>query len=148
MDLTGPEGQLRFGLRLNRPRTNESSSDELNAARALIPDKVDWRSTFTNAPKFQASCGACWAFATTGVMESLMYTKAKVRREFSVQQLIDCTHVSRNISEAMKNYGCLGGYPNNGFEYTKKYGLTEARLYQYKAKVSFFFIFISIISFI
>jgi C1A family cysteine protease len=108
MDLTGPEGQLRFGLRLNRPRTNESSNAELNAARAIIPDKVDLRSTFVTPPKFQSTCGSCWAFVTTGVMESLMYTNSKARREYSVQQLIDCAHASRSIPEAMKNWGCLG----------------------------------------
>jgi C1A family cysteine protease len=107
-DLTGDQNLLRFGLRLGG-RARARSNYHLQNARASIPETVDWRNTFVRASHFQSTCGACWAFATTGVTESFAYRKHNIRQEFSVQQLIDCTPSTRvNIPPAMRNQGCRG----------------------------------------
>lgn len=68
------------------------------------PAMMDW-STFLPPVVNQATCGACWAFATVAQLESLY------RREFllasytlSVQYLIDCCNIA-------PNNGCSGGWP-------------------------------------
>jgi cathepsin F len=41
-----------------------------------LPKNFDWRiKNVVSQPKAQYSCGSCWAFATTGVLESQYFLK-------------------------------------------------------------------------
>ena len=54
------------------------------------PDSFDWRDENVVSPvKDQANCGACWAYATTGNLESLYAIEKHVIKIFSEQMLID-----------------------------------------------------------
>ncbi|GAB1863442.1 Cathepsin O [Camponotus japonicus] len=68
---------------------------------ASIPSKFDWRDRGVVGPvRYQESCGACWAFSTIGVVESMYAIKNGTLYPFSVQEMIDCMPGS---------YGCEGG---------------------------------------
>ena len=75
--------------------------------------------------KNQQSCGSCWAFATSGVVESVANKKNKTstnKKSFSPQQLVDCD---------TKNYGCNGGNPGQSFQYIVENGILEESEYPY-----------------
>lgn len=62
---------------------------------------IDWRTLGAVSPvKNQGTCGADWAFSTTGVMEGAHQIASSLAvMSFSEQQLVDC---------------CNGDYGNNG----------------------------------
>ncbi len=119
-----------YGLKSFKNGTNYRDI-EINP-RVVIPDEVDWRYTF-GPVKHQSYCGSCWAFTTSGVVNSLYYRKYKERRDFSIQQQLDCTRYNNKYL----NYGCQGGWPDRSFEYIKQVGLTDATNYPYLARVCF-----------
>jgi hypothetical protein len=64
--------------------------------------------------KNQGNCGCCYAFATIGVIESAYYLSIGGfgnLKEFSVQQIIDCTSSDVKIScnSSKPSHGCGGG---------------------------------------
>ncbi|XP_011684583.1 PREDICTED: cathepsin O-like [Wasmannia auropunctata] len=66
-----------------------------------VPSKFDWRDRGVVGPVIsQENCGACWAFSTVGVAESMYAIKNGTLYSFSVQEMIDCMPGS---------YGCQGG---------------------------------------
>ena len=79
----------------------------------------DWRKNGVVVPvKNQAQCGSCWAFAVTGVCESLNAIKTNQLISLSEQQLIDCDY---------QNNGCHGGYRPNAFRYIIEHGLVNGK---------------------
>lgn len=53
-----------------------------------IPSKFDWRDRKVVGPvQHQGSCGACWAFSTIGVVESMYAIKNGTLYPFSVQEV-------------------------------------------------------------
>ncbi|CAL7936977.1 unnamed protein product [Xylocopa violacea] len=67
-----------------------------------IPLRFDWRDKgVVTAVRSQGSCGACWAFSTVEVAESMFAMKNGTLRPLSVQEMIDCAKNS--------NFGCEGG---------------------------------------
>ncbi|KAF3429884.1 hypothetical protein E2986_09760 [Frieseomelitta varia] len=67
-----------------------------------IPSKFDWRDKGVITPvRSQGSCGACWAFSTVEVVESMYAIKNGTLYTLSVQEMIDCAKNS--------NFGCEGG---------------------------------------
>ncbi|KJP86125.1 hypothetical protein AK88_04248 [Plasmodium fragile] len=68
----------------------------------------DWRDFNAVAPvKDQKNCGACWAFSTTGVVESQYAIRKKELVSLSPQEMVDCS---------FRNHGCEGGTLMNAFE--------------------------------
>ncbi|XP_076641409.1 cathepsin O [Halictus rubicundus] len=69
---------------------------------AGLPAKFDWREKGVVTPvQSQGTCGACWAFSTVEVAESMFAIKNGTLYSLSVQQMIDCAKNS--------NFGCDGG---------------------------------------
>ena len=78
------------------------------------PEAYDWRSyNVVSAVKDQGACGSCWAFASTGNLESLYAIHEGNIRTFSEQMLIDC-----DTTDA----GCNGGLMEYAFSWLKKNG--------------------------
>jgi C1A family cysteine protease len=83
----------------------------------------------------QGSCGSCWAFATTAVVEAALKIKKGLSVDLSEQELVDC-------AGGYDNNGCDGGWPAYALEFVEKYGLNTEQEYPYTEVASFFFFFL------
>jgi cathepsin L len=89
---------------------------------------IDWVAQGkVSGVKNQGSCGSCWAFSATGVMESWSRIKGMGSVSLSEQQLVDC-------SRAQGNQGCNGGWPANALNYVKANGIAAESEYPYAGK--------------
>ncbi|KAJ3648359.1 hypothetical protein Zmor_020169 [Zophobas morio] len=90
-----------------------------------LPLEFDWRTKGMVTPvKDQGVCGSCWAFSTTGAIEShyMIYKNSVVI--LSEQQLLDC------VPEAE---GCSGGWMSDAFKYVaKNHGINYYHDYPYE----------------
>ena len=94
------------------------------ATTTTQPTSFDWRTkNVVSSVKNQLTCGSCYAFATTEVLESVyaIQTKKSVV-EFSPQQLVDCS---------TGNHGCNGGNFVNSIRYFAGQGGKIATLASY-----------------
>jgi cathepsin F len=89
-----------------------------------VPDSWDWRTTggkgnsgIVTPVKDQGACGSCWAFSTTGVIESTWALKGNPMAQMSEQLIVDCSHGCCNITGygPVCNAGCDGGFQWNAF---------------------------------
>lgn len=88
---------------------------------------VDWTTQGkVTKVKNQGSCGSCWAFSATGVMESWALFKGQ-NLDLSEQQLVDC-------SRPQGNQGCNGGWPSSALNYVKASGIASEGQYPYVAR--------------
>jgi len=91
-----------------------------------LPENVDWREKgAVTDVKNQQHCGSCWAFSTTGALESLYFIQSGKLLSFSEQQIVDCDS---------QNEGCNGGFPETALEYTAQAGIEVEEDYPYTAK--------------
>jgi hypothetical protein len=100
------------------------------------PTEIDWTNkdgkSYVTAVKNQGSCGSCWAFSTTGSLESRYAIAHDVTGKeiptLSEQELVDC-------SSAEGNQGCNGGLMDDAFKYVEKEkGLCSEEEYPYTGK--------------
>ena len=88
----------------------------------------DWKEEGkVSAVKNQASCGSCWAFSTTGALESAYAIFKNKNIQASEQELVDC-------SGSYGNYGCNGGLMSTSFEYIKDHKISTEEDYTYTAR--------------
>ncbi|ABF50271.1 cathepsin [Antheraea pernyi nucleopolyhedrovirus] len=90
------------------------------------PLEFDWRRlNKVTSVKNQGMCGACWAFATLGSLESQFAIKHDQLINLSEQQLIDCDFV---------DVGCDGGLLHTAYEAVMNMGGIQAENdYPYEA---------------
>jgi len=81
------------------------TADDINNT----PASVDWRTAgAVSAVKDQGRCGSCWAFSTTGSVESQWFINHKVMQNISEQQLVSCESDCD---------GCGGGWPYKAMDF-------------------------------
>ena len=93
---------------------------------------IDWTTVrnVVTPVKDQANCGACYAFAAVGAIESLSYlVNGTYGADLSEQQVVDC-------SGSYGNLGCNGGDMINAFNYVKDVGLAYEAAYPYKGQTN------------
>ena len=92
-------------------------------------DSLDWRETGAVTPvKDQRRCSSCWAFSTTGVVESQHFLKTKILVSLSEQNLMDCA------GGLGKDVGCKPFSKYTAFNYIRdNRGIDTEESYPYEA---------------
>ena len=81
----------------------------------ILPEHVDWRQKgIVTAVKSQGSCGSCWAFASTAVIESHVAINTNKLFDLSVQQIATCTS---NPDQCGGSGNCQGATAELAFDY-------------------------------
>jgi cathepsin L len=101
--------------KLNHPILNSKLSIEL-FNQDNLPNFVDWRNKegVVTAVKSQGSCGSCWAFASTAVIESHLAINTGKLFDLSTQQIATC---SPNPNQCGGQGNCGGATAELAFEY-------------------------------
>ena len=91
-----PDMSVRAAKHLINRHHHSKQSDESNSRSKVnrikrttgIPQKFDWRSKGVITPvKIQGNCGACWAFSTVEVAETMFALQNGSLHSFSVQEV-------------------------------------------------------------
>ncbi|CAM8955089.1 unnamed protein product [Rhodiola kirilowii] len=103
-----------------------------------LPEDFDWREKgAVTDVKMQGTCGSCWAFSTTGVVEGANFIATGKLVSLSEQQLIDCDHKCDVKQKGACDDGCNGGLMTNAYNYLiESGGLQEESTYPYAGKKS------------
>ena len=96
----------------------------------VLPSSVDWRNNgggnFVSPIKNQGSCGSCWAFATTGALESkamISFNTPGKPPNLSEQIVVSCSGAG----------SCDGGYIDQASSFLSSTGTNKEVYYPYKA---------------
>lgn len=104
-----------------------NTTDFIHYEENMEPFQMDWRKNHkVSSVKNQEHCGGCWAFSSSGAIESAWAIKNNVLYNLSQQELIDC-------SIDYGNKGCGGGSMDLGFQYIIDNGLCTNLSYPYQA---------------
>jgi len=96
-----------------------------------VPNGVDWRTQGVVSPiKNQGSCGSCWAFSTTGALESAWKRKHGNMPNYSEQQLVDCCG-----AKGYQCQGCNGAWPEWALNFINAYGINTESGYPYTGRL-------------
>uniref|UniRef100_A0A7S4C2E2 Uncharacterized protein n=1 Tax=Chrysotila carterae TaxID=13221 RepID=A0A7S4C2E2_CHRCT len=98
---------------------------------AALPKSVDWRLKGVVTPvKNQGSCGSCWAFSATEVLESHVALNTGLAvQEYAPQEFVDC---AANPKDCGGTGGCQGSTQWIAFNYSITHGMISAADYPYK----------------
>lgn len=93
---------------------------------------------------FQAYCGSCWSFSTTGCLEGAWFLAGNPLTSLSEQQLVAC--------DTEWNQGCQGGWPSLAMDYiSENGGIVPGDIYPYRkvcARPEFFSCLFSVYKFV
>jgi cathepsin H len=125
-DLSWEEFKGKFLMAPQKCSATEKGNHEMSGK---ADDPVDWRLKNVVTPvKNQGSCGSCWAFSTTGAVESVSAIKTGKLQTVAEQQLVDC-------AGGFKNMGCRGGLPSQAFQYIMwAGGIQDSASYPYTGR--------------
>ena len=114
-----PRGRAKVPKKSTQPEKHRKPAplDTLPPVSSL-PDSVSWVEYMT-AVKNQGSCGSCWAFSTTQVIEAYFTMATGLTSDLSVQQIMTCTP---NPDDCGGYGGCSGGVEPQGFAYVADSG--------------------------
>ncbi|KAJ8921571.1 hypothetical protein NQ315_010476 [Exocentrus adspersus] len=122
-DMTPAE--FRATLNYNVTINPRQSTIRDRTVRDTLPETVNWvEKGVVTEVKNQESCGACWAFSTTGAVEGAYALKTGNLVSLSEQNLMDCS---------VGNAGCSGGNMQFAYDYIKEYGIESEEDYKYEA---------------
>ena len=116
-----------FSLQTNNHYIPYDKENPIQFENDIVPFQVDWRKNHkVSSVKNQEKCGGCWAFSSSGAVESAWAIQHNVVYNLSQQELIDC-------STDYGNKGCSGGSMDLGFKYIIDNGLCTNQSYPYQA---------------
>lgn len=95
-------------------------SEPTNIILTEFTDEFDWRNEgILTTPKDQGNYGTCWAFATVGIVESVIKKELKIEVDLSEQHLVN----------SIPHIG-----PSNGLDFAKKFGILEEKKLPYEGE--------------
>ncbi|NIM47594.1 MAG: DUF333 domain-containing protein, partial [Candidatus Aenigmarchaeota archaeon] len=110
---------------------NKNIPQKTKSLLKSYPSSLDWRNkdgqNWITSIKDQGGCGACWAFSTTGVVESkinINLNDPNFDKDLSEQYLVSCDSA---------NDGCSGGQESLALDYYKNYGVPDEGCFPYTA---------------
>lgn len=128
-DLTDSEFSSRYLGGYKSVATTPSSYIDDFKLNKELPESVDWCSQGACTPtKDQGSCGSCWAFAATEVIESHVFLSTGTLPILSPQQMNSCTP---NPLSCGGTGGCAGSICELGFAYIQLFGMVSEEDYPY-----------------
>ncbi|KAG9441908.1 hypothetical protein H6P81_017762 [Aristolochia fimbriata] len=135
-DLSESEFEVQFtGLKTGKKYSAFRLASRQAAPSSSFPENFDWREKgAVTGVKFQGTCGSCWAFSTTGVIEGAHFISTGKLLNLSEQQLVDCDNTCDEEEKDACNKGCDGGLMTNAYKYVMEAGgLEEESSYPYTA---------------
>ncbi len=130
--MTPEQRKMVFGLIIPRDY-KPFKSDIYSTLKASLPASFDWRDNngnYVTTPKDQEYCGSCWAFASTGAIESkylITKNRPNVNIDLSEQILVSCD---------TSNYGCNGGLLANAASFLQESGTYLESCFYYNPSTS------------
>jgi len=126
-DMTAAEFRTYSSCVAGSEGGKEDDASMLTSWNRTSLTSVDWvKQGAVTSVKNQGSCGSCWAFSTTGAIESRYKIATGNLVSLSEQELVSC---SKQTS------GCNGGWPANAMNFAiKKHGLCKESSFRYKGK--------------
>ena len=129
--MDGLKRKMRAGLTLPTTATTTSNQSQTKVTYLLSAPTggFDWRnnggSNYVTAVKDQGNCGSCWAFATTGALESytLIHGIFDTNKNLSEQILVSCSGAG----------SCNGGYLDSASTFIQHTGLPAENMDPYTA---------------
>ncbi len=126
-------GDIKNITGLVKPKGWERNArwDNMSSFKSTLPAHFDWNDYYQLQPiKNQASCGSCWAFSVTAVIESLYWIKnaGKDNKWFDLAE-------QTLVSSCEQGGSCSGGY-FNAFDYVQEKGLPHESADPYRAQNS------------
>ena len=126
-----PEELRRLRVGLIRPEiTGTERIISVGPPPLGLPATFDWRNisgqNYVTGVRDQGSCGSCWAFATTGALESYTLIQNKLPGEdlnLAEQILVSCSSAGN----------CNGGYIDRASNFIRDTGLPPESCYPYTA---------------
>jgi C1A family cysteine protease len=92
-----------------------------------LPTSFDYRtvSGVLNDVRDQGTCGSCWSFSITSVLESSVVVQTpRTLTDLSEQHMVSCDY---------KSYGCNGGFMESA-DFVVRNGLTDEQAFPYTGK--------------
>ncbi len=120
-DLTFDEFSKKF---LSTPKYQSLDRPTANPNFKLAGSKNWLKEGKVTPVKNQGACGSCWAFSTTGSLETAHAIKTGELIGYSESELVDC-------AGAYGNEGCNGGEMRDAFHYIKDHQLSPEKDYPY-----------------
>lgn len=104
-------------------------ADHAAAGPTRVPATIDWRSvggqSYVTPVRDQGGCGSCWAFSTTGALESYVMRSRGTPGspvDLSEQQIVSCSNGG----------SCAGGWPDRASQHIREDGLVSEAAFPYK----------------
>ena len=128
-DLTSLEFYHSRLMNVSIPSSYESNCTNVNIT--TLPEQFDWRYyNVVTEVKQQGQCSSCWAFVSTGVVESYNAIIGNPLVSLSEQNLMDCSYIEGNRA-------CNGGTVDASLKYIiKNAGIDTEESYPYQMSTS------------
>lgn len=114
-------------LMIDRHNINMMIDNDDHSEAENLPESFDTRTQWPECPvvvRNQQSCGSCWAFSATEVLQDrfCIATKGQIHVTLSPQDMVSCDR---------KDHGCEGGILNQAWEYLENNGVVTDECFPY-----------------